>query len=153
LYDSSEVIEAVHKDETQSCGWHVYPPEQIEAALTVAGLLINEYGLKDVVGHEDIAPHRKCDPGPAFPMSSFRSRLMGRTEDQTPMYETTTGLNIHTGPSAQDPPVPGSPLPAKTRVRFISSQSTWWQVDVVSGTGVSENMEGWVNSRYLTRST
>jgi len=153
VYDSSEVIEAVHKDETLSCGWHVYPPEQIEAALSVAGLLIKEYGLKDVVGHEDIAPHRKCDPGPAFPMSSFRSRLMGRTEDQTPMYETTTELNIRPAPGVQNDPLPGSPLPIKTQVQVISIQGTWWQVDVVSGTGVSENMEGWVNSRYLTRST
>jgi len=74
-YDDSEVIEAVHKHETQPRGWHIFTPEQIGAASEVAKLLINHYNLHDVVGHDDIAPGRKLDPGPAFPMESFRARL------------------------------------------------------------------------------
>ena len=74
-YDDSEVIEAVHKHETEPRGWHIFTPEQIEAALEVSKLLVNHYNLRDVVGHDDIAPGRKLDPGPAFPMEEFRARL------------------------------------------------------------------------------
>jgi N-acetylmuramoyl-L-alanine amidase len=150
-YDDSQVIQAVHKHETQPCGWHDYTPEQIAAALTVAGLLMGRYGLQDVVGHEDIAPHRKCDPGPAFPMASFRSRLLGRAEDRPPLYETTTELNIRTGPGPQNPTLPGSPLPAGTRVQLLRTQGSWWQVDVQGETGALLDLEGWVHSRYLVK--
>jgi N-acetylmuramoyl-L-alanine amidase len=30
------------------------------------------------MGHDDISPGRKFDPGPAFPMESLRTRLFGR---------------------------------------------------------------------------
>jgi N-acetylmuramoyl-L-alanine amidase len=77
-YAESDVIVATHKHQTEPAGWHVYPTAQLEAAFEVASLLVEQYGLKDVVGHEDIAPKRKSDPGPAFPMDSFRTRLLGR---------------------------------------------------------------------------
>lgn len=81
-YSESEVIVATHKHQTAPAGWHVYPTAQLEAAFEVASLLVQHYRLKDVLGHEDIAPHRKFDPGPAFPMESFRTRLFGRAENR-----------------------------------------------------------------------
>ena len=74
-YDDSEVIEAIHKHETKPRGWHIFTPEQIAAALEASKLLVNHYNLRDVVGHDDIAPERKIDPGPAFPMEDFRACL------------------------------------------------------------------------------
>lgn len=150
-YDEDEVTQAVHKFETEMCGWLNYTPEQISAALLVAGLLMERYQLLDVVGHEDIAPHRKCDPGPAFPMASFRSRLLGRSEDQLPRYRTTTKLNIRSGPGPENPPLPGSPLPQGATVQLAHVDGTWWKVDVLGDTGLPAGLEGWVSSQYLTR--
>lgn len=147
-YEPDEVIEAAHKNEQDPAGWLLYTPEQISAALEVAGLLISKYGLKEVVGHEDIAPGRKCDPGPAFPMANFRARLLGRKEDELPLYSTTAELNVRTGPGVQHPVVAGSPLPPGTPVSFVTAQGTWW---LVQPAGISTVDEGWVNSRFLVR--
>ena len=39
ISDSDEVMEAVHKNETQSRGWHLHTPEQLDAALEVSSVL------------------------------------------------------------------------------------------------------------------
>lgn len=68
-------IEAKHKHGGPKTLWEVYPQPQVDAAMAVAATLIHRYRLDDVVGHEDISPGRKVDPGPAFPMREFRNSL------------------------------------------------------------------------------
>ncbi len=73
-----EVIIATHKDESREAGWQVFPHAQLESAIAVAIALRQTYGFEAVLGHEDISPGRKVDPGPGFPMISFESQVMGR---------------------------------------------------------------------------
>jgi len=40
--------------------------KQLATALTVARSLVQVYDLKDILGHDDVAPDRKTDPGPPF---------------------------------------------------------------------------------------
>lgn len=72
-----EVLVAVHQHETVPAGWQRYTASQLEAAWRLADLLVRQYGLQDILGHDDIAPGRKQDPGPAFPLQEFRHRLWG----------------------------------------------------------------------------
>lgn len=64
-----------HKHGGPIKSWEQYPELQLKAAREVASLLVKRYNLDDVVGHDDIAPERKVDPGPAFPMLEFREFL------------------------------------------------------------------------------
>ncbi len=150
-YDDDEVIEAVHKHATRPRGWHIYTPVQIEAALELSDLLVNFYNLRDVVGHDDIAPGRKQDPGPAFPMESFRKRILGRAGDENERYLTTTVLNIRMGPGTQHDLIPGGPLPKGTRVEILQQEGTWRFVDVLDEVSGIMDMQGWVHGRYLKR--
>ena len=150
-YEDNEVLEAVHKNEKEIRGWHIYPAEQIKVALEVGILLVKQYNLRDVVGHEDIAPARKIDPGPAFPMNSFRSHCLGRRDEEVTKFETTTNLNIRSGPGTQFQAIPGSPLPTGTTVEILKSEGTWALVDVPGLLNDVMDMQGWVHSRYLKR--
>lgn len=151
VYPNDSVIEAVHKNESRLHGWHNYTAEQIEATVEVGALLVAEYGLTDVLGHEDIAPTRKVDPGPAFPMKNYKARLMGRLEDEPFTYVTTEELNIRSGPGTINAEIPGSPLPPATAVQRIEREGNWWKVEVMTTINGVMDMEGWVHSKFLKR--
>lgn len=63
---------ARHKNGGALKQWEVYPAAQLEALERVSKALVARYRLDDIVGHDDIAPTRKSDPGPAFPMEALR---------------------------------------------------------------------------------
>lgn len=148
-YDDKDVMVAVHKNETQERGWHLFSPEQIEAAVEVSRMLIAKYGLYDVIGHDDIAPRRKLDPGPAFPMNSFRSKVLGRNADEVEVLETTTHLNIRKGAGSGYDLVPGGPLPPLTRVVIEDSRGSWRFVQVRDTVSGIMDLEGWVHGAFL----
>ncbi len=77
-YPENEVVEAVHKFENAASYWHAYTDVQTECAVELADMLVNAYNLRGILGHDDIAPGRKSDPGPAFPMESIRNRVLNR---------------------------------------------------------------------------
>lgn len=77
-----DVVIAEHKHGGGVRGWHAYTSDQIEACEEVCRALMAAYpSIVEVVGHDDIAPKRKLDPGPALNLESFRSRLFGRNDE------------------------------------------------------------------------
>jgi len=70
---ADQVLIAQHKNETFNSAWQTYTEVQLNTAAEVGKLLFTNYNLTALLGHEDIAPGRKVDPGPAFPLESMRT--------------------------------------------------------------------------------
>jgi N-acetylmuramoyl-L-alanine amidase len=68
-------IKARHKNGGPVTFWEVFPDAQLASCFDLARALFDRYHLDDVRGHDDIAPERKNDPGPAFPMDKLREKL------------------------------------------------------------------------------
>ncbi len=149
LIDDQEVLEETHRNEILQGAWHKFPKAQIDALIEVAIAIVRKYNIKEVLGHDDIAPHRKSDPGPAFPMASFRSKVLGRADSTSMILQTAADLNIRYGPGAEYDRLPESPLPKDTRVDVLSSQASWRFVDVLDPVNMVAGLQGWVHGNYL----
>ena len=66
-------------------------------------------------------------------------------------YETTTNLNIRTGPGTQYQKIIDSPLPTGTHVEVLDQQGSWCLVDVLDPINDIMDLQGWVHGRYLRR--
>jgi N-acetylmuramoyl-L-alanine amidase len=99
-YPASEVLVATHKNESEPSGWYKYPKAQLDAALAVAKAIAATYKVEDVIGHDDISPGRKVDPGPAFPMADFRAATLAAK---------TAAAAAPAKPAATTPATPAKP--------------------------------------------
>jgi N-acetylmuramoyl-L-alanine amidase len=139
------VIEAFHKNGSRDfTHWAEYPSAQLEAVEAVAKAVVAHYSIKEIVGHDDIAPLRKIDPGPAFPLDHTKSVVFGRDDDADDVYQATTTLNVRSGPGTHFGLEPGGPLSPGQRVEALDMNGPWWLIRTPDGA-----LEGWAFGRFL----
>ncbi|HVE07462.1 MAG TPA: N-acetylmuramoyl-L-alanine amidase [Paraburkholderia sp.] len=70
-------------DTPQGRTWQPYPPAQVDALIRLAKDIVTRYQIPPtrVVGHSDIAPQRKIDPGPLFPWKQLYDAGIGAWPD------------------------------------------------------------------------
>lgn len=69
----------------QAGNWEPYSPAQIGIVKALLRDIIARHQIKplNIVGHSDIAPQRKIDPGPLFPWKQLAHEGIGRWYDET----------------------------------------------------------------------
>jgi len=72
-YSKLPPVKARHKNGGPVQEWEAYTPEQVAVCKELAAVLVKRYNLDDVVGHDDVSPGRKNDPGPALPLKDIRA--------------------------------------------------------------------------------
>lgn len=150
IYPEDEVVIAAHKHDGIETGWHRYPEAQITAAVEAGEAIVRHYGLEDVLGHDDIAPERKRDPGPAFPLERFAGRLIGRADDSSLLYKTITKVNVREGPGTSFALLPEAPLAKGTKLLLELRDASWCFVDVLNTKG-EPVATGWLHGNYIRR--
>lgn len=146
-YNPSDVIEATHRNQTKPRFWHTYTEEQIQTVFEICQLLIDEYNMKFILGHEEIAPGRKTDPGPAFPLDRLRDKLLlddrnvdGGADLPEEGRIIANSLNIRSTPTTDGKRV-ARPLKKGTKVKILDQSNGWYKVSV--------EVEGWVFGKYV----
>jgi len=142
------VFEGYHKNgEKDTYYWERYPVAQLAALDELTQCLLEEYGsIRDIAGHDDIAPNRKSDPGPAFPMKRYLGLLSLNNEDTSPSMEVwAETLNVRAEPSTDAEKLDWGPLQKGALVEVLVDAGDW--SFVANGQG----KQGWVFDKYLTR--
>ncbi len=149
-FNECDVIEAVHRNETTPAYWHAYKEEQVAVVYDLCVNLVDTYGITSILGHEEISPNRKCDPGPAFPLDKLRERVLCRhraddgPEDELTMHcaglVTAAKLNIRSSPVISAVTV-AQPLSKGTVVDILHESHGWYEVEA--------RVRGWVKKEYI----
>jgi N-acetylmuramoyl-L-alanine amidase len=147
----AQVLHATHRHADTPSYWQTYTEKQIETVEYLCERLMETYDIDTLVGHEEISPGRKVDPGPAFPLDPLRERLiLGDRSEQTEAtlpeqskraLVTADQLNIRSLPNITSPTVT-APLKRGTLVKIEEEQAGWYKVKVET--------EGWVKKEFLT---
>ncbi len=149
-YPANEAVYATHRNETKPRYWQAYTDRQIEVCHDVCEALIKKFSINNIVGHEEIAPGRKQDPGPAFPLDSFRESLLFKNESDTPNIVNAKGevsanlLNIRSGAGVNFDKI-AKPLAAGTKVKVLEERDGWYRI--------TTTIEGWVSKSHVTIKT
>lgn len=82
-------------DTPQGRTWQPYPPAQVDALVKLSKDIVARYQIPPtrVVGHSDIAPQRKTDPGPAFPWRTLYDNGIGAWPDAATVAQHLAGRN------------------------------------------------------------
>jgi N-acetylmuramoyl-L-alanine amidase len=90
---ATAILETQHKHRfwngTENKQWFKYPATQLNALYKLSKLLVNHYELITVLGHDDISPIRKPDPGPCFPWREFKQQVLGKDDHVGDIFVVT----------------------------------------------------------------
>lgn len=129
--------------ELQNTGTQEYTEKQIQSLVEANRAIVREYGIKEIVGHSDISPGRKTDPGKQFPWDRVRRESFGETTSVKSITKTTTSdLNLREGAGTNFSVV--EVLKKGSEVIVVSEENNWSQVVYCAN-----KSKGWVSSAYL----
>ncbi len=156
-YPPGEVFEGVHRNERKPTYWHRYTEQQIELVEELCELFLETYPITQILGHEEVSPGRKSDPGPAFPLDVLRDHLLNadRHEESDPGEVlipreknsetrgiiTASKLNIREKPGIESLTV-ADPLGKGTLVKILKQENGWYKVQA--------EIEGWVSGQWIS---
>ncbi len=143
VYPAADVVMARHRNEQAEAYWHAYTDTQVEVVLDISRVLVRAYQLEEILGHDDIAPGRKSDPGPAFPMARVRAAVFGRSDGAHGRYRVTASLlNLRQGPGRDHRIL--ARLARSTALDLLERRGDWMRV-MVAG----RDLCGWVSADYV----
>lgn len=74
-----EIVNPGYKDTPTGRVWYPYSEAQIQALIALLKDIVQRNGIapRNIIGHSDIAPLRKTDPGPLFPWQRLAEHGLG----------------------------------------------------------------------------
>lgn len=144
VYPASEVVKAIHRNEKIPKFWQLYTSEQIDAFKDICSILIHTYPIKHILGHEEISPDRKLDPGPAFPLDDMRTLLLKndlKSQSTIPTKGTVNAdkLNLRLSPNSTSQPIE-IPFTKGTKISIT---------DVINNEWLEVSVRGYVMRKYI----
>jgi N-acetylmuramoyl-L-alanine amidase len=145
-YPPEKIFEAHAQNDWRMRNWPSYHPAQLDALVEVSKTLIESLGIEKVIRHEDVNSG-KMDPGPMFPMVTFREQLLGKREIL--LEETNRLIQLRTRPDMSSQQILAEALPKGTAVAVVGEKEGWVQVEVMQAVDGNPWLIGWIPAAYV----
>lgn len=123
--------------------WAPFTEEQLNALDVLTPLLVDQYNIRDVVGHSTITSGRKDDPGPAFPMSRYTQFTdLGNSVSEGAYIVVCESLNVRGGPGTNFEIL--TKLKRGEKIKVLTRKDDWAFVQF-------DKYKGFVYSTFLMR--
>lgn len=127
--------------ELQNTGTQEYTQVQLDNLALICKAIAAVYPIKEILGHSDIAPGRKVDPGKQFPMIWLREQVFGAVAPAAAkQMKTTSDLNLRAGAGTDFKII--TTLAKGTPVSILEDGGAWYKISV-------GRFIGYVSSKYL----
>jgi N-acetylmuramoyl-L-alanine amidase len=155
---ATEILETKHKHrfwtEKDNNHWFKFPEAQLAALYKLSKALIRHYELITVLGHDDISPLRKPDPGPCFPWKEYKLNVLGKEDHVGDIFVVNTDdTNFRASHSTNAPVL--KKLAKGYNVGLIETFGQWSKVylaneraDLLDGKRCIKTI-GWIHSSLL----
>ncbi len=140
----NDVVVAKHRNypKTKTQYWHKYTDLQVKKVFEICDALCKSYDIQEILGHEEIMPYQKTDPGPAFPLDELREKVLhnGQIFQPDTFGKTTDKLNIRERPN-QDADQVAAALTKDYMLELLKEVGNWMKVKA--------KLVGWVSKGYV----
>jgi len=146
------VFEGRHKNGGDHDAWERYPEIQLAVLDKLTECILEAYSsIRDIAGHDDIAPKRKQDPGPAFPLKRYTDLLSPLGDDEVLAREVwASSLNVRAEPRVGAAKLDWGPLKQGQAVNVLVDAGDWSYIETASNQRTpSKEFTGWVFDKYL----
>jgi N-acetylmuramoyl-L-alanine amidase len=155
---AADILETNHKHKFWASNdnkhWFSFPAAQLQALYSLSRTLMAHYQLVTVLGHDDISPLRKPDPGPCFPWKDFKTNVLGRTDNVGEIFVVNTdNTNFRVGHTTNSPVI--KKLSRGYNVGLIETFGAWNKVylandkkELLIGDRCIKTI-GWIHSSLL----
>ncbi|MHC6223259.1 N-acetylmuramoyl-L-alanine amidase [Pseudomonas sp. X10] len=92
-----EIVNPGYTDTPAGRVWHPYTEAQIEVLIALLKDIVQRNGIdpRHIIGHSDIAPLRKLDPGPVFPWKRLADAGVGVWPDARAVAQQQARFNVN----------------------------------------------------------
>ncbi|HUF37564.1 MAG TPA: N-acetylmuramoyl-L-alanine amidase [Anaerolineales bacterium] len=155
----SHVREATHWKQVNPRGWETFPDVQLDTTFKIAEAICRHYGIKEIIGHDEINLLNRLDPGPVFPLQELRDQVYpGENRPAIQVFRLADEAELFE-PAGQKNPAQNSQrigtLGDKSRLQIRDEVGKWVLVRVVlAATGTTNRSRihgqlGWIEKKTL----
>lgn len=144
-FDPLSIIRAQSVNDNTQRWYPLYPQEQLDALLDITRLLVQEFGIEQILMRQEINKNDLIT-GPAFPINRLRELVQDEGSATELQEETSSAADLFLQPGGEGPKFLEQPVPAGTPITVIDEVEGWMLVEVMEPLGERRWAVGWLDA-------